>query len=429
MNLIRCVRPTGIVRHAPALMVLVATLCSVALASAAEGVLTLDDAVRRALIDAPQLLAAQASVDSARQLAPTAGRLPDPEAIVGIDNLPVNTADAFSLSRDFMTMRKVGVMQSVPSAAKRSSQRNLASREINLAEARVAAGRFEIAKATAEAWIESAVAARSLEVLRARRQDLATPAAAARASLAGGNRSVGDVLAGETTLARLDARILDLEQQLAMRRAELGRWVGDAAARDFGLLPWARELEPESLTLAQTVEAHAPLAPAAAEVELARAEVQAARAQRRPDWSAELSYADRGSSFSNMVSLQFRVGLPLFAKYRQNPVIASGLSTLRAREAEKQAEIRMHRAEVESLLAQWRSGRTRLQQYIETLLPLASDRNRAVTAAYGAGRGDLSAVIGATAEEIDLQIERIALEGEISRAWVFLHLLHSGGMP
>lgn len=170
MNLIRCVRPTGIVRHAPALMVLVATLCSVALASAAEGVLTLDDAVRRALIDAPQLLAAQASVDSARQLAPTAGRLPDPEAIVGIDNLPVNTADAFSLSRDFMTMRKVGVMQSVPSAAKRSSQRNLASREINLAEARVAAGRFEIAKATAEAWIQSAVAARSLEVLRARRQ-------------------------------------------------------------------------------------------------------------------------------------------------------------------------------------------------------------------------------------------------------------------
>jgi outer membrane protein TolC len=194
-------------------------------------------------------------------------------------------------------------------------------------------------------------------------------------------------------------------------------------------MPWERELESDSLTLAETVEAHSPLAPATAEVELARAAVQAAQADRRPDWSAELSYADRGSSFSNMVSLQFRVGLPLFAKNRQNPVIASRLSVLRAREAEKQAEIRMHRADVEALLAQWRAGRSRLQQYTNTLLPLAGDRTRAVTAAYGAGRGDLPSIIGATAEEIDLQIERIALEGEISRAWVFLHLLHSGGVP
>jgi outer membrane protein TolC len=207
MNLSRCARATGAFRLAPTLVVLVWSLCSGALVRAAESVLTLDDAVTRALIDAPQLHAAQAEVQSAREAAPAAGRLPDPEAIVGIDNLPVNTADAFSLSRDFMTMRKVGVMQSVPNAAKRSSQRNLASRELALAEAKLAAGRFEAAKAAAGAWIDSAVAARSLEALRVRRQDLATPIAAARASLAGGTRSAGDVLAGETTLARIDARI------------------------------------------------------------------------------------------------------------------------------------------------------------------------------------------------------------------------------
>ena len=429
MNLTRCARATGILRRAPTLAVLIWSLCGGALASAAEGVLTLDDAIRRALSEAPQVLAAQASLEATRDIAPSAGRLPDPEAIVGIDNLPVTTADAFSLSRDFMTMRKVGVMQSVPNGAKRSSQRNLASRQIDLAEAQLAAGRFEAARAAAEAWIDSAVAARSLEVLRARRQDLATPTAAARAAMAGSNRSAGEALASETTLARVDSRILDLEQQLAMKRAELSRWVGAESARELGPLPWERDLEPASLTLVQTVEAHAPLAPATAEIEVARAQVQVAQADRRPDWSAELSYANRGSSFSDMVSLQFRVGLPLFASHRQNPVIASRLADLRAREAEKQAEIRMHQAKVESLLAQWRSGRKRLQQYVDTLLPLAGDQVRTVTAAYGAGRGDLSAVIGATAQEIDLQIERIALEGEVSRAWVFLHLLHSTEAP
>lgn len=429
MNLTCCARASGDFRLALTLVVLVWSQWMGSPAGAAESVLTLDDAVRRALIDAPQLQAAQAAVQSAREAEPAAGRLPDPEAIVGIDNLPVNTADAFSLSRDFMTMRKVGVMQSVPNAAKRDSQRNLASREIGVAEARLAASRFETAKAAADAWIESAIVARSLAALRDRRQDLATPLAAARAALAGGTRSAGDVLAGEMMLARLDVRIQELEQQLLTRRADLRRWVGDAAARDLGPMPWERELESESVTLVDTVDAHAPLAPATAEVELARAAVQAAKADRRPDWSAELSFADRGSSYSNMVSLQFRVGLPLFAKSRQNPIIASRLSDLRAREAERQVEIRMHRAEVEALLAQWRSGRGRLQQYSTHLQPLAVDRTRAVIAAYGAGRGELSPVIGAIAEEVDLQLERIVLEGEISRAWVFLHLLHSGGMP
>lgn len=429
MNLFHCARASGKIRRASALMVLVWSSCGGTLAGAAEGALTLDEAVRRALIDAPQVVAAQAAVDGARELAARAGRLPDPEAIVGLENLPLNTADAFSLSRDFMTMRKVGVMQAVPNAAKRSSQRNLAAREVDLAEAQRAADRFGIARAAADLWISAAVNARSLQVLRARRDELATPTLAARAALAGGNRSAGDVLAGEASLARMDARILDLEQQLAMRRAELGRWIGDAADREFGPLPWARELEPESLALPQTVEAHSPLAPVTAEVEVARAQLQAAQAERRPDWSAELSYAKRGSNYSDMVSIEFRVGLPLFTKYRQNPAIASRMADLRAREADKQAELRMHRAEVESLLAQWRSARTRLQLYTETLLPLAADRLRTVNSAYAASRGDLSVVIGATAEEIDLQIERIALEGEISRAWVFLHLLHSTEAP
>jgi hypothetical protein len=70
-----------------------------------------------------------------------------------------------------------------------------------------------------------------------------------------------------------------------------------------------------------------------------------------------------------------------------------------------------------------------MTHYVDTLLPLAGDRVRATTAAFKSGRGDLSAVIDANADETELQLERIALEGEISRAWVFLHLLHSTEAP
>ena len=76
----------------------------------------------------------------------------------------------------------------------------------------------------------------------------------------------GDALASEATLARLDNQILELEQQRAMRRAELARWVGDESSQELGDLPWKRELAMAPEILIQEVASHPPLAPIAARV-------------------------------------------------------------------------------------------------------------------------------------------------------------------
>src|SRR5262245_26899359 len=93
---------------------------------AEEEPLSLDAAVTRALELAPQVTAQSASVEATQALAQSAGRLPDPQLVVGLDNLPVNGPDAYSTTSDFMTMRKVGVMQEFPSSAKRKLQRERA---------------------------------------------------------------------------------------------------------------------------------------------------------------------------------------------------------------------------------------------------------------------------------------------------------------
>jgi cobalt-zinc-cadmium efflux system outer membrane protein len=396
-------------------------------AAQAAAPLGLDEAIERALGDSPQIVAAQATLEGAQEVAPSAGRLPDPEAIMGVDNLPINTSDRFSLTRDFMTMRKVGVMQTFPSGVKRRLQGELAAREIDVAQANLRASRFETAKATAEAWIACATAEQSLKRVRELRSDLSAQSSASRAALASGRSSAGDALSGEAALARLDNRILELEQQLAMKRAELARWVGQDATRNFAELPWQRELGGAPQTLAQDVAVHPPLAPIVAGLEVARTEVSLARAEKRPDWSAELSFAKHGPDYSDMVSLEFRVALPLFAQHRQNPVIAAKLANVRAQEASREAEIRMHRAKIESMLSMWQSGRMRLQHFEKELLPLAHDRSRAVSNSYGSGRGDLRSALDALSDEVDLQLEYIALEGDVTRAWTFLHLLHSTG--
>lgn len=407
--------------------ILCLVLLSPMAAVAQEQVLTLEQAIDRALHEAPQIAASSARLESAQVVVPAAGRLPDPELATGVDNLPIDTADRFSFSRDFMTMRKIGLMQEFPNREKRRLQRDLAQRDVTVAQGELRKSRFETARAAAEAWIGRAVAEQSLVRLQSLKPDVELQATAMRGALSSGRANAADALGALKLAAALDDRILSMQQEVEMQRAELARWVGSDADLPLALIPVDRELEHSPAELVGAVPGHAPLSPFVARVEAAKTDVDLARAAKRPDWSAEISYAKRGPDFSDMVSLEFRVDLPLFPKNRQNPMIAGKLATLRAEEAELDSEVRMHTAEVRAAAAQWRLGRERLQNYSKDILPFAHDRSRAALAAYASGRGDLRGAVDALTEEIDAQLEEAELRGSIARAWVFLHLLHDSG--
>ena len=407
-------------------IVMLALLCPFA-AAAEDGPLSLEDAVDKALQEAPQVSASAATLEAAGAVAPSAGRLPDPELVTGVDNLPINTAERYSLTRDFMTMRKIGVLQTFPNGEKRRLQGERAQREIAVAQAELLKTRFDTSRAVAEAWIARAVAEESLTRLRSLKPDAALEAAAGRAALGSGRGSAAEALAAQALVAKLDERILALEQEGEMRRAELARWISTDAERPLAGIPTDRDLGHSPQLLLATVPQHPPLAPVLAKIAAAQTDVDLARAQKRPDWSAELSYAQRGPDFSNMVSLEFHIGLPLFAKNRQNPVIAQKLAMVRVQEAERDAEVRMHTAEIRAEFAQWRRGRDRLKNYATELLPLARDRSRAAIASYGAARGDLRLTTDALTQEINTQLEYVQLEGAVASAWAALYFLHDSG--
>src|SRR5258706_15223257 len=95
-------------------------------ALAASTPLTVDEAVELAVHAAPQLQAQQAAIEGAQAAVISAGRLPDPALVAGVENLPSNGMDAWSLERDFMTMRKIGLMQSFPNHRKRRLEKESA---------------------------------------------------------------------------------------------------------------------------------------------------------------------------------------------------------------------------------------------------------------------------------------------------------------
>lgn len=393
------------------------------LCARADEPLSLEAAVELALETAPQVGARTANVEAMQALTVSAGRLPDPELVVGVDNLPVNGADAYSTTRDFMTMRKVGVMQEFPAATKRKLQRQLAGAEAGVAEAELLESRLAIAREVARAWIRRSTAESSLNDLRALQPEVELQAAAARAAISAGRSSTAEALAAEAAVAQLQSRLLRMQSAARQASFELARWIDTDASRPLAPMPPLNELPTSPAALLETVHEHGSLLTFQSQIEAARLGVDLAKAQRRPDWSAELAFAKRGPDFSDMVSLEFRVGLPLFTKNRQDPQISAKHAELRRIEADREAELRMHTAEIHQMLTEWEQLGAQVEQYERELLPLARERSRAALASYRAGRGDLRLALDAYSQEIEFVIEHAELVNERGRAWAFLRYL------
>jgi outer membrane protein TolC len=400
------------------------------LAAAAGGeVLTLDEAVARAMESSPQVTAQAEGAAAMRELSVSAGRLPDPALVAGVDNVPLNGVDAWSTSADFMTMRNIGLMQEFPNRRKRGFERERAAADVALADAELAEATLDVARQTAQAWIRRAAFETALRELRSLRPEVEMAAVAARAGVAGGRNSTAEALAAESAVVRLGNRILELETEAHHARVELARWIGGDAERPLGPMPAFDLAQKTASALLADIERHGPILPFEARLEAARSDVALARADKWPDWSAALTYWDRGPDFSNMASLQFTVELPLFAKHRQNPVIAARHAELRETEAAREAALRAHTAEVHKMLIEWEQTGTRLEQYDRELLPLARERTAAALAAYRAGRGDFQLALDAFEAEIDAAVEQAMLAEARGRAWAFLRYLEPRQLP
>ena len=386
--------------------------------------LTLEQAVALGLERAPQLQVQSAAVDSARAESIAAGRLPDPELLLALDNVRATGADAWSLDRDIMTMRKVGVMQAFPNRAKRASQRSRAGAAVSLAESESRQAELMIARSTAASWVEVYSAEFVLEKLHAVKQEVQLQAQATRTALASGRGSAVDAITAQGAISELDDRILQAEGAVQAARAELTRWIGDDdARRSFASAPALMELPLSRNKLLSSLDQQAPLLTFESQLALARSEVDLARAQKRPDWSAQLAYAKQGITQSNLVSLEFRVGLPLFSRSRQDPVISARRAELVEIEAERDVVLRAQAAAVTAQLAIWDAARQRIELYEKERLPLARQRSQAAVAGFRAGRIDLLDVLASHVAEIEIHHSHAALIKELGQAWVFLRYL------
>ena len=405
---------------------LVFALAGAAATAADEPQLTFEAAIARALERAPQMEAQRAAVESAEALQTSAGRLPDPAMVIGVDNLPLNGPDAFSTTSDSMTMTKVGLVQSFPSGSQREGERERAAAEVTLAQAELVATRAEVARQAAVAWLRFAAARETRQQLEPLEGDLRLAADAARASLRAGRGSAAEALEAEAAVAALKSRLLQSRGDEERAKAELARWIGSDAIADPGPLPALNVLPSSVETLRQSAHLHALIAPLDARVAVAEADLDLARAARRPGWGVELTYGKRGPAYSDMGQLQFTVDLPLFPKNRQTPVIAARSADLRKARAERDAELAMHGAELHQVVISWQQLGEQLQFLESEQLPLARERSRAALGSFRAGSSNARMIADAFTSETDLLLSRAALTVERGMAWSYLRYAQPG---
>jgi outer membrane protein TolC len=397
-----------------------ALLWLVAVTALPAHALDLAEAERIAVERDAMLRQLAAEAQGMRERAVAEGQWMDPKLRLGAVNVPV---DSFSLDAEDMTMLEVGVSQELPAGRTRELARKRMEQSAVASEAVAADRRLVVQREVRRAWTELAYVARARQLVEGQADWVEQMRASARARYASGEGKQLDVLQAGLDVAMLREQLLDLDRDEAMRRAQLGRWIGDDRARlaNATALPARPSLEPLA-TLEQQLLRHPAQQDFERRIAAAETATDLARQRNRPSWMVDVSYGFRdgemtdGESRPDMLSAMVSFDLPLFRANRQDREVA-------AARAETRALHEMHDDHQREMLAMlteaWSvADRTAaLERFYETdLLPLAEQSVHAALLAYGANRSMIDEVIAARRASLEASLKHLRLVADRAQA-------------
>jgi outer membrane protein TolC len=412
---------------APSIFAVLSMVPMVPSLAAADG-LTLEAAQHLALGQSRKLAAQDASISASREMAVAAGQLPDPVLKAGIDNLPVSGPDRFSLTNDFMTMRRIGVMQELPGAGKRQLRAEVYERTADKAGAEKSLAAAAIARDTALAWLDLYFAGAMVQVVGEQAAEAQLELGAADGAYKAGRGSQADLFAARGAVATVQDRASEIGRRVQNARFALGRWVGPDAAANVAPAgsPDLEHVRLAASTLGSVLAHHPQIAVLDREEGVARAGARLAEANRKSDWTVEVAYQQRGSAYSNMVSVGLAVPLQWDRAKRQDRELAARLALADQARAERDDALAAHIAETQAMLGDWQTGRERLARFRNELIPLAAERTTATLAAYRGGKTTLAEVLAARRNELDIKLQALQLDADTAKLWAQLNFMAAG---
>ncbi len=364
--------------------------------------------LERATAASPRLRAAAARSVAARARIGPAGARPDPMLMAGLQNFPL-FAPRFT---DGMTMKMVGISQTVLYPGKQRARRDVALREADAVVAQDRATRAELVSAVKATWYELAYLDAALALTRQQRVALDEVAAVALSRYDAGAGSQADVLSARidasklhddeagvlsertATVAELNA-LLDRASDTPVETVTISSRIRRAAEPDSdgarpSPLPALSDLQLRAMQAGPMLIGHQ------REIDAQQQRVTLARIEARPDVDVALQYGQR-NYLPDMVTLQVAIPLRLQQRTKQGEVIAAARADVLASEAEHDAQ----RNDVNGSIARLRSAaeraRAQLALYATSVLPVRGAAVDAAMASYRGNAGSLTQVLNAEA--------------------------------
>jgi len=391
-------------------------------------VTSLDSLIGSALAVSPAIRAARAHADAVRHRVGAAAAWPDPLLMFGVVNQPLGrgptTLSAHGTPTvsgpDPMTMRMVGISQTIPYPGKTALQRSVAQRGADEAAATLDMTRQQVARDVKAVYYELAFLDRALVIVGENQSLLASLVRTTEARYSVGQATQQDVLnarveatrLGETASAYLEQRraalarlnaMLDRPSDSPIAGATISEAVrhaviGDSsqeirfAATTLGAraagspLPPVTELQDRAIQFSPELREHeAMIAAQGARLELARKSYL-------PDVDVSVQYGQRGGNLPDMLTATVGIPLPIQKRRKQDELTAEASTTLEALHIEHVAKVNGIRADVARLASELERERTQLALYHKAILPQARASLASSTAGYQVGRSDFRAL-------------------------------------
>jgi cobalt-zinc-cadmium efflux system outer membrane protein len=373
--------------------------------------LTLEQAIELAERQHPQLAEAHALVAVAAGRAQQSGTLPNPEFIVGAQQLP--------LDRDGSNQREyvAGVAQPIPLGRRLGK-----AREAELLEREVRVRGLEVVRRDLRKRVHSAFATALYQEKAFQTQHQITQVAKQVTAITKARVNAGDVAPEDLARIEMELARLQLEVQRCHSLREQALLALAAAIGDFnvnvkslaGDLALAFEL-PTLESLVATLAEAPELRQADASIRASNARIDLAKAERIPDVKVEVLYHRLESTRENTLDIGLSLPLPLFdrnqGKLREaRAEAAAAEARSRLTENELNLRLRESHAQLTAALATSRAFQTEIMPRAEIML-------KATEARYAAGDTSLADVLPIRRDWAAMQLAHLESMRDVMQAW------------
>jgi len=340
-------------------------------------------------------------------------QLPDPTLRAQIANFPLSS---FDYNREPMTQLKFGISQKLPKGRTLALTQDKRHAEAQTVRAQKTLKERQIALDARQAWLEIYYWRAARRLTEKSQQKVGELGGVAEAVFASGRSSLQDVLRVELETSTLGAKLIDIDRNEDIARANLERLLGRIdggreLAENFPILP------PISTQgeIRDKLVFHPSVKVFDSQIETKSRDVDIAEEQYKPGFAFDAQYGLRDSR-SDFGSVGVSVTLPLFSKKNKDYSLRAAKRMRASRTLARDLQILELERSLSREWAQFTRLGERIALYETDVLARAKETRDAALIAYGNKLADFSELVRAELAVLDIELTLTRLRIDRVRA-------------